>query len=289
MRQLLETGVHFGHQTKRWNPKMKRYIFGERNGIYIINLQKTMACFRDACEFIQNVCAQGESVLFVGTKKQAQQAIEEEATRAGMFFVTHRWLGGMLTNYITIRQSVNRWERLEELRTEGGYDRLGKKEVQRLEKERLKLERNLRGIRTMEALPGAIFIIDTKKEYIAVNEAKKLGIPIVAIVDTNCDPEEIDFPIPGNDDAIRAIRLITSQIARSAIAGKDIFAKSTKTRPTMHKPGDSGMDLSEMVDTGEEDEEEEGMDTMLSADEIIAGDNAEDGTGPTDTNKDVEA
>ena len=236
MRQLLETGVHFGHQTKRWNPKMKRYIFGDRNGIYIINLQKTMACFKEACEFIQNVCSGGKNVLFVGTKKQAQQAIEEEAIRAGMYFVTHRWLGGMLTNYITIRQSVNRWERLEAQRTEGGYERLGKKEVQRLEKERMKLERNLRGIRHMEDLPGAVFVVDTKKEYIAVNEARKLGIPIVAIIDTNCDPDEIDFPIPGNDDAIRAIRLITQQIASSAIAGKEIHKKTAATRPTESKP-----------------------------------------------------
>jgi len=236
MRQLLETGVHFGHQTKRWNPKMKRYIFGERNGIYIINLQKTMQCFRNACEFIRDTCAQGETVLFVGTKKQAQQAIEEEAVRAGMYFVTHRWLGGMLTNYVTIRQSVNRWERLEELRNEGGYERLSKKEVQRLEKERLKLERNLRGIRTMENLPGAVFIVDTKKEYIAVNEARKLGIPIVAIIDTNCDPDEIDFPIPGNDDAIRAIRLITSQVAGAAIEGKEIYAKTPRTRPEEAQP-----------------------------------------------------
>jgi len=236
MRQLLETGVHFGHQTKRWNPKMKKYIFGERNGIYIINLQKTMKCFREACEFIQKTCSEGKTVLFVGTKKQAQQAIEEESVRAGMTFVTHRWLGGMLTNYSTIKQSVGRWERLETIRKEGGYDVRSKKEVQRLEKERMKLERNLRGIRYMEALPGAVFIVDTKKEYIAVNEAKKLGIPIVAIIDTNCDPDVIDFPIPGNDDAIRAIRLIASQIASSAIAGKEIYAKKAKERVEREKP-----------------------------------------------------
>lgn len=225
MRQLLETGVHFGHQTKRWNPKMKKYIFGERNGIYIINLQKTMQCFQQACEFIRDTCAQGKTVLFVGTKKQAQQVIEEEAMRAGMFFVNHRWLGGMLTNYVTIRQSVDRWERLEAMRTDGSYDRLGKKEVLRLEKERVKLERNLLGIRTMENLPGAVFVVDTKKEYIAVNEAKKLGIPITAILDTNSDPDPIDYPIPGNDDAIRAIRLITSQIAEAAIQGKEMYVK----------------------------------------------------------------
>ncbi len=176
-------------------------------------------------KFIREVCAQGKNVLFVGTKKQAQQAIEEEAQRAGMYYVNHRWLGGMLTNYVTIRQSVDRWERLEAMRADGSYERLGKKEVQRLEKERVKLERNLMGIRTMENIPGAVFIVDTKKEYIAVNEAKKLGIPIIAILDTNSDPDPIDFPIPGNDDAIRAVRLITSQIAESAIQGREIFKK----------------------------------------------------------------
>lgn len=236
MRELLETGVHFGHQTKRWNPKMKRYIFGERNGIYIINLQKTMQCFREACEFIRDVCSQGRNVLFVGTKKQAQQAIEEEAVRAGMYYVNHRWLGGMLTNYVTIRQSVERWERLETMREDGSYERLGKKEVQRLEKERVKLERNLMGIRTMTDLPGAVFVVDTKKEYIAVNEARKLGIPIVAILDTNSDPDPIDFPIPGNDDAIRAVRLITSQIAEAAIQGKEMFKKRSFEVPQEEAP-----------------------------------------------------
>jgi small subunit ribosomal protein S2 len=236
MRQLLETGVHFGHQTKRWNPKMKKYIFGERNGIYIINLQKTMQCFKEACEFIRNTCADGKNMLFVGTKKQAQQAIEEEATRAGMYFVNHRWLGGMLTNYVTIRNSVDRWERLETMRTDGSYGKLGKKEVLRLEKERIKLERNLLGIRTMDKLPGAVFVVDTKKEYIAVNEARKLGIPIVAILDTNSDPEAIDYPIPGNDDAIRAIRLITSQIAEAAIQGKEIYMKRASIDVPVEEP-----------------------------------------------------
>lgn len=225
MRQLIESNVHFGHQTKRWNPKMKKYIFGERNGIYIINLQKTMQCFKQACEFIQETCAQGKTGPFVGTKKQARQVIEEEATRAGMFFVNHRWLGGMLTNYVTIRKSVERWERLDAMRNDGSYDYLGKKEVLGLEKERVKLERNLLGIRTMQSLPGAVFIVDTKKEYIAVNEARKLGIPIVAILDTNSDTDGIDFPIPGNDDAISSIRLITHQIAEAAIQGKEIHYK----------------------------------------------------------------
>jgi small subunit ribosomal protein S2 len=223
MRQLLETGVHFGHQTKRWNPKMKPYIYGERNGIYIIDLQKTMRMFKEACEFVRDICSEGHFILFVGTKKQAQLVIQEESTRADMYFVTHRWLGGMLTNYATIRKSVARWDYLEELKDSNGYADLGKKEVQRLEKERIKLERNLKGIRTMKGLPGILFVVDTKKEHIAVQEAKKLGIPVVAMVDTNSDPTEIDFPIPGNDDAIRAIRLIAEQIASSGIEGREIY------------------------------------------------------------------
>ncbi|MBN1356040.1 30S ribosomal protein S2 [bacterium] len=223
MRQLLEAGVHFGHQTNRWNPKMKPYIFGERNGIYIIDLQKTMRKFQEACDYVRDACSQGASVLFVGTKKQSQQVIEEEALRSSMYYVTHRWLGGMLTNFMTIKKSVLRWDYLTDLRDGGGYKDLGKKEIQRLEKERMKLERNLNGIHDMNELPGVVFIIDTKKEQIAVREANKLGIPVVAIVDTNSDPQEIQFPIPGNDDAIRAIRLITSQVADSAIEGKEIY------------------------------------------------------------------
>jgi small subunit ribosomal protein S2 len=223
MRQLLEAGVHFGHQTNRWNPRMKQFIFGERNGIYIIDLQKTMIKFKEACAFVRDTCAEGSTVLFVGTKKQAQQVIQEESLRAGMFFVTHRWLGGMLTNYSTIKKSVLRWDHLTELKDSGGYDDLGKKEIQRLEKERMKFERNLDGIHDMHTLPGVVFVIDTKKEHIAVKEANKLGIPVVAIVDTNSDPKEIDFPIPGNDDAIRAIRLVTSQIADAAIEGREAY------------------------------------------------------------------
>lgn len=239
MRQLIESNVHFGHQTKRWNPKMKKYIFGERNGIYIINLQKTMQCFKDACAFIQETCAQGKTVLFVGTKKQARQVIEEEATRAGMFFVNHRWLGGMLTNYVTIKKSVERWERLDTMRNDGSYDYLGKKEVLGLEKERIKLERNLLGIRSMESLPGAVFIVDTKKEYIAVNEARKLGIPIVAILDTNSDTDGIDYPIPGNDDAISSIRLITQQIAEAVIQGKEInYKRSFEEKTSVAEPAE---------------------------------------------------
>ncbi len=223
MHQLLETGVHFGHQTNRWNPKMKPFIFGERNGIYIIDLRKTMNMFKEACEFVRTECSDGAAVLFVGTKKQAQQAIREESTRCGMYHVTHRWLGGMLTNYSTIRKSVERWEKLEEMKSGDGYRSLTKKEVQRIEKERMKLERNLNGIRYMADLPGVVFVVDIKKEYIAVREAKKLGIPVIAIVDTNCDPNDVDFPIPGNDDAIRAIQLITSKIADAVNEGKEIY------------------------------------------------------------------
>jgi small subunit ribosomal protein S2 len=255
MRQLLETGVHFGHQTKRWNPKMKPYIFGERNGIYIIDLQKTMRMFKNACDFVRNACADGASVLFVGTKKQAQVVIQEEAQRSEMYFVTHRWLGGMLTNFSTIKKSVSRWEFLEEMKDTNGYADLGKKEVQRLEKERMKLERNLRGIRTMTQLPGVLFIVDTKKEHIAVQEANKLGIPVVAILDTNSDPTEIDFPIPGNDDAIRAIRLITSQVASSAIEGWEIF-KNKASIEEMNRRSDSYQSDDDKPEAGYGDDDE---------------------------------
>ncbi len=230
MRQLLEAGVHFGHQTKRWNPKMKPYIFGERNGIYIIDLQKTMRLFKGACEFIFNACSDGKEVLFVGTKKQAQVVIQEEALRSKMYYVTHRWLGGMLTNFATIKKSVARWETLETMKANDGYLDLSKKEAQRLEKERIKLERNLEGIRKMTDLPGVLVVVDPKMEHIAVQEARKLNIPVIAIIDTNCDPNEIDYPIPGNDDAIRSIQLIISQIAQSAINGHDVFRKTIGTR-----------------------------------------------------------
>lgn len=226
MRQLLEAGVHFGHQTKRWNPKMKPYIFGERNGIYIIDLQKTMRLFKNACEFIYKACGEGREVLFVGTKKQAQVVIQEESSRSKMYFVTHRWLGGMLTNFATIKKSVARWETLETMKANDGYLDLSKKEAQRLEKERIKLERNLEGIRKMTDLPGVLVVVDPKMEHIAVQEARKLNIPVIAIVDTNCDPNEVDYPIPGNDDAIRSIQLIISQIAQSAIDGIETYKKN---------------------------------------------------------------
>jgi small subunit ribosomal protein S2 len=225
MKELLEAGVHFGHQTKRWNPKMAKYIFGERNGIYIIDLQKTLKKFREAYLFARNLAAEGGSVLFVGTKKQAQDTISEEATRCGMFYVNQRWLGGTLTNFTTIRKSINHLKRLDEMRETGELDRLPKKEALGLDRERAKLEKALVGIKQLDRLPSAVFIIDPRKERIAVAEAQKLTIPIIAIVDTNCDPSGIQYPIPGNDDAIRAIRLITSRVADALIEGGGAVSK----------------------------------------------------------------
>jgi small subunit ribosomal protein S2 len=220
MKDLLEAGVHFGHQTKRWNPKMKPYIFGERNGIYIIDLGRTAKLYREAADFVANTAGQGGTVLFVGTKRQAQDAISEEAVRCGMFFVNQRWLGGLLTNFSTIQRSLARLRELEAMTTDGRYDTLSKKEIARLEKERRKLSKNLDGIRGMSRLPDAVFIVDTKKEQIAVDEARKLKIPVIGIVDTNCDPDEVEYVIPGNDDALRAIRLFASRIADAVLNGR---------------------------------------------------------------------
>ena len=220
MKQLLEAGVHFGHQTRRWNPKMAKYIFTERNGIYIIDLQKTVKKAEEAYSFVRSVAEEGKSVLFVGTKKQAQEAIKDEALKADMYFVNERWLGGMLTNFQTIQKRVNRLKELESMEAEGVFEVLTKKEVQGLKHEMEKLEKYLGGIKDMDKLPGALFIVDPRKERIAVAEAHKLNIPIVAIIDTNCDPDEIDYPIPGNDDAIRAVRLLTGKIADAIIEGR---------------------------------------------------------------------
>jgi small subunit ribosomal protein S2 len=220
MKDLLEAGVHFGHQTKRWNPKMKEYIFGQRNGIYIIDLGKTVKLFREALEFVTNLAAEGRTILFVGTKRQAKDVIAEEAQRCGMFYVNERWLGGLLTNFATIQRSLGRLRDLEAMSTDGRYDTLSKKEIARNEKERKKLQKNLEGIRGMSRLPDAVFIVDSKKEQIAVDEARKLKIPVIGIVDTNCDPDEVDFVIPGNDDALRAIRLFASKIAEAAMSGR---------------------------------------------------------------------
>ena len=225
MKELLEAGVHFGHQTKRWNPKMQKYIFGERNGIYIIDLQKTLKKFREAYAYMRDLAAGGGTLLLIGTKKQAQETVFEEATRCGMFYVNQRWLGGTLTNFATIRKSITRLKKLEEMKETGEWERLPKKEALELDRERAKLEKALMGIKTMEQLPSAVFVIDPRKERIAIAEAQRLGIPIVAIVDTNCDPTGIDYPIPGNDDAIRAVRLITSRIADAVNEGRGTLAK----------------------------------------------------------------
>ncbi len=220
LKDLLEAGVHFGHQTKRWNPKMKAYIFGERNGIYIIDLAKTARLFRDAEQFATSLAAEGKTVLFVGTKRQAQDAIAEEAQRSGMFFVNQRWLGGLLTNFTTIQRSLARLRDLEAMETDGRYETLSKKEIAQIEKEKRKLQKNLEGIRHMARLPDALFVVDTRKEKIAVDEARKLKIPVIGVVDTNCDPDEVDYVIPGNDDALRAIRLFASRIADAVMAGR---------------------------------------------------------------------
>ena len=220
MKQLLEAGVHFGHQTRRWNPKMAQYIFTERNGIYIIDLQKTVRKIDEAYMFVRDVALSGKSILFVGTKKQAQESIESEAKRCGMFYVNNRWLGGMLTNFRTIRTRIARLNEIDAMEQRGDFDVLPKKEVIKLIGEREKLEKNLGGIRNMKELPGALFVVDPRKEHIAVTEARILGIPIVGIVDTNCDPDEIDYVIPGNDDAIRAVKLIAGKLADAVLEGR---------------------------------------------------------------------
>ena len=220
MKQLLEAGVHFGHQTRRWNPKMAPYIYTERNGIYIIDLQKTVKKLEEAYNFVRDLAANGQSILFVGTKKQAQDAIKEEAERVGQYYVNARWLGGMLTNFKTIQGRIARLRKIEQMEATGEFDLLPKKEVIQLKLEQSKLEKNLGGIKEMKKLPGALFIVDPRKEHIAVAEARTLHIPIVAIIDTNCDPDEVDYPIPGNDDAIRAVKLITAKMADAVLEGK---------------------------------------------------------------------
>ena len=227
MKELLEAGVHFGHQVRRWNPKMKEYIFGERNGIYIIDLQKTQKMFRDAIQFVTNLVAEdrGKTVLFVGTKRQAQDAIREEAERAGMFYVNQRWLGGLLTNFQTVQKSIKRLKDLEAMQTDGRYEKMTKKERIKLDRERESLNKNLSGIKTMSRLPDAVFIIDVRKEEIAVAEANRLGIPVVAVVDTNCSPDGIDYVIPGNDDALRAVRLFASRIADAVLEGQQMLTE----------------------------------------------------------------
>ena len=222
MKELLEAGVHFGHQTKRWNPKMKEYIFGERNGIYIIDLQKTLKLFKDAMRYVGEMASAGKTVLFVGTKRQAQEAIAEEATRCSQYYVNQRWLGGLLTNMMTVQKSIKRLKELDAMAAEGNWDGRAKKEVIRLERERKHLNQNLAGIKDMNGLPDVLFVIDSSKEAIAVEEARKLGIAVVAVVDTNCDPDKVDYVIPGNDDALRAIRLFTTKIADAVVEGRQL-------------------------------------------------------------------
>ncbi len=226
MKELLEAGVHFGHQTRRWNPKMKEYIFGERNGIYIIDLQKTLKMFKDAAAFVSGLAAQGKNILFVGTKRQAQEAIAEEAQRCGMFHVNHRWLGGTLTNWATIQKSIKRYKELEAMETDGRLEAMPKKEATRVRRELRHLRENLEGIKELPSLPDALFVVDSNKEQIAVQEARKLAIPVVAVVDTNCDPDVVDHIIPGNDDALRAIRLFTSKIADAAAEGRALYEQA---------------------------------------------------------------
>ena len=226
MKQLLEAGVHFGHQTRRWNPKMKEYIFGERNGIHIIDLQKTLKMFRDAARYVAEMAAQGKSVLFLGTKRQAQEAIAEEATRCGMFYVNHRWLGGTLTNWVTLQKSIKRLKLLKAMSEDGRMAQFSKKEGARLDRELKHLQQNFSGVENMATLPDAMFVIDPNAEVIAVREARRMGIPVVAIVDTNCDPDLVNWVIPGNDDALRAIRLFTSKISDAVLSGRQTFEQS---------------------------------------------------------------
>ena len=254
MKQLLEAGVHFGHQTRRWNPKMARFIFTERNGIYIIDLQKTVKKIEEAYDFVREVAETGKPILFVGTKKQAQDSIKEEAERSGMYFVNERWLGGMLTNHKTIKTRIDRLRKLEKMQEDGTFDVLPKKEVIKLMAEKEKLEKYLGGIKDMPELPGALFVVDPRKERIAIKEAQKLGIPVVGIVDTNCDPDELDFPIPGNDDAIRAVKLIADVMANAVIEGK----QGESFEPEMEEqPVDEEATTIEEVVANEEEKVEE--------------------------------
>jgi len=253
MKELLEAGVHFGHQTRRWNPKMKPYIFGARNGIHIIDLQKTVRLFKSTYDFIVRTVSEGYSVLFVGTKKQAHDSIIEESERCGMFYLVHRWLGGTLTNFNTIRKSIARLKELEGMREDGSINRYTKKEILKMEKELFKLNKNLGGIKDMDELPGAIFVVDPKREKIAVREGRKLGIPVIAIADSNCDPDEIDLIIPGNDDAIRAIRLICSKVADACIEGHHRAEERLKAEAEMEKepePAEAEVTISDVAQEG---------------------------------------
>jgi len=281
MKELLEAGVHFGHQVRRWNPKMKEYIFGERNGIYIIDLQKTQRMFRDAITFVTNLIAEdrGKTVLFVGTKRQAQDAIREEAERCGMYYVNQRWLGGLMTNFQTVQKSIKRLKDLEAMQTDGRYEKLTKKERIKLDRERESLNKNLSGIKSMNRLPDAVFIIDVRKEEIAVAEANRLGIPIVAVVDTNCSPEGIDHVIPGNDDALRAVRLFTSRIADAILEGQQIATEGTVPADTADtEQAEAAAGMTEESAAVPATVPESAVPTLLSAQETHAGENNQEPT-----------
>jgi small subunit ribosomal protein S2 len=274
MKQLLEAGVHFGHQTRRWNPKMKPYIFGARNGIYIIDLQKTVRLFKRAYQFVQDAAATGVGVLFVGTKKQAQDAVQEEAARCGQFYVNQRWLGGMLTNFSTIKQSIERLNQLGAILDKPEDTNFTKKELVNISKQYDKLNKNLAGIRDMKRLPGVVFIVDPKKENIGVKEARKLGIPIVAIVDSNCDPDEIDYVIPGNDDAIRAIRLFAAKVADACMEGRSIYEASLKE--------DGGLSDFPIMTKGDEETEAETIiesENIVPENDIVESESVQEGVG----------
>src|SRR5580765_3001356 len=271
MKELLEAGVHFGHQVRRWNPKMKEFIFGERNGIYIIDLQKTQRMFREAIAFVTNLIAEdkGKTVLFVGTKRQAQDAIREESEKCGQYFVNQRWLGGLLTNFQTVQKSIKRLKDLESMQTDGRYEKLTKKERIKLDRERESLNKNLSGIKHMSRLPDAIFIIDVKKEEIAVAEANRLGIPIVAVVDTNCSPEGIDYVIPGNDDALRAVRLFASRIADAVLEGQQMLTEGGATSEAAEERGEEKSEATETMEAdiaGETESDEAAPSEAVSSD-----------------------
>jgi small subunit ribosomal protein S2 len=279
--ELLEAGVHFGHQTRRWNPKMKEYIFGERNGIHIIDLQKTLKMFREAARYVSELTAQGRTVLFLGTKRQAQEAIVEEATRSGMYYVQHRWLGGTLTNWVTLQKSIKRLKLLKAMVEDGRMADLPKKEAARLERELKHLQQNFAGVENMAQLPDAMFVIDPNNEQIAVREARRMGVPVVAIVDTNCDPDIVDVVIPGNDDALRAIRLFTSKIADAVIAGRQLYER-TQVADQKAAEGIEAVEKVDYVDTSayEKYEKPEGDFAEVEPAEVLA--TADDAAGPED-------
>ena len=274
MKELLECGVHFGHQTRRWNPKMAEYIFAERNGIYIIDLQKTLRMLETAAQFVEEIAAKGGGVLFVGTKRQSQEAVRGEAVRCGMYHVNHRWLGGMLTNFQTIRRSVNRLDKLDADETNGLFDQMPKKEVMRLRREKGKLDSNLSGVREMKRLPEAVVVTDTRKEHTAIAEANKLGIPIIAIVDTNCDPDPIDLPVPGNDDAIRSIRLICTVLSDAVINGRGDALEGEEVATEAEQPAATAAQVDAMLEVARHEEESAAIleEAQLSAEPEAIGD-----------------